>query len=63
VVTQTRQSSRAQTIGLSDEIGSPEPGKKADPILVDMTSPNLSPVIDTPVRNIVPNLGLRGKLL
>lgn len=46
----------AQAIGLDDEIGSLEPGKKADLILVDLTRPNLSPVLDIPIRNIVPNL-------
>ena len=46
----------AQAIGLGDEIGSLEPGKQADLILVDLTALNLSPVLETPVRNIVPNL-------
>jgi len=46
----------AQAIGLGDEIGSLEAGKQADLILVDLTALNLSPVLDAPVRNIVPNL-------
>jgi 5-methylthioadenosine/S-adenosylhomocysteine deaminase len=46
----------ARAIGLGDEIGSLAPGKQADLILVDLKSPNLSPVIEEPVRNIVPNL-------
>jgi len=50
----------AQAIGLGDEIGSLEPGKQADLIVVDLTAPNLSPVMDVPVRNIVPNLVYAG---
>jgi 5-methylthioadenosine/S-adenosylhomocysteine deaminase len=46
----------AQAIGLGDEIGSLEVGKQADLILVDLSALNLSPVLDAPVRNIVPNL-------
>ncbi|MEJ5200465.1 MAG: amidohydrolase family protein [Anaerolineae bacterium] len=46
----------AAAIGLGDQIGSLEPGKQADLILVDLTALNLSPVLDAPIRNIVPNL-------
>jgi 5-methylthioadenosine/S-adenosylhomocysteine deaminase len=46
----------AQAIGLGDEIGSLETGKQADLVLVDLTALNLSPVLEAPVRNIVPNL-------
>lgn len=46
----------ARAIGLGEEIGSLEVGKKADLILVDLTQPCLSPVILAPVRNVVPNL-------
>jgi len=50
----------ARAIGLGDEVGSLEAGKQADLILVDLTAPNLSPVIEMPVRNIVPNLVYAG---
>jgi 5-methylthioadenosine/S-adenosylhomocysteine deaminase len=46
----------ARTIGLGDEIGSLEEGKKADLIMIDMRQPALCPVILSPIRNIVPNL-------
>ena len=46
----------ARAIGLADQVGSLEAGKQADLILVDLTQPNLSPVLQDPIRNIVPNL-------
>ncbi len=48
----------AQAIGLGKKngIGSLEAGKQADLILMDLSALNLSPVLDAPVRNIVPNL-------
>ena len=46
----------AQAVGLGDEVGSLEVGKQADLILVDLGVPNLAPVLDAPVRNLVPNL-------
>lgn len=50
----------AQAIGLGDQIGSLEPGKQADIIIVDLTEPNLLPILSEPVRTIVPNLVYAG---
>lgn len=46
----------ARAIGLDNRIGSLEPGKQADLIIVDVDTPNLLPIIDAPVRTLVPNL-------
>jgi len=46
----------ARAIGLGDQIGSLEPGKQADLILVDLGQLNLAPTVRAPIRNIVPNL-------
>jgi 5-methylthioadenosine/S-adenosylhomocysteine deaminase len=46
----------ARAIGLDHEIGSLKEGKKADIIIIDLDSPNICPIITSPVRNIVPNL-------
>ena len=50
----------AQAIGLGDRIGSLETGKPADLIIVDVNTPNLLPMIDSPVRTLVPNLVYAG---
>ena len=50
----------AQAIGLGHEVGSLEVGKKADLIVVDLSEPNLLPVLQEPVRTIVPNLVYAG---
>ena len=50
----------AQAVGLGDEVGSLEVGKQADLILVDLSAPNLTPALDTPIRTIVPNLVYAG---
>jgi 5-methylthioadenosine/S-adenosylhomocysteine deaminase len=44
----------ARALGLDDEIGSLEPGKRADVTVVDLESPHLSPVLGAD--NVVPNL-------
>lgn len=46
----------ARAVGLGDEVGSLEEGKQADLILVNLRAPHLSPVLQSPIRNIVPNL-------
>jgi 5-methylthioadenosine/S-adenosylhomocysteine deaminase len=50
----------AQAIGLGGEVGSLEEGKQADLVLVDLTELNLTPVLEVPVRNLVPNLVCAG---
>ena len=42
----------AETLGIADRVGSLEPGKKADIILVDMLNPLLTPTMD-PLTSIV----------
>jgi 5-methylthioadenosine/S-adenosylhomocysteine deaminase len=50
----------ARAIGLGEETGSLEVGKQADLIVVDLKALNLSPVLEAPIRNIVPNLVYAG---
>ncbi|NHJ47078.1 MAG: amidohydrolase family protein [Asgard group archaeon] len=46
----------ASVLGLDKIIGSLEVGKKADFITIDLESPNLTPAVDKPFRNYIPNL-------
>jgi len=46
----------AKAVGLGDQLGSLDPGKLADVIIVDLAQPGLSPHLEYPVRNVVPNL-------
>ncbi|MCB0047147.1 MAG: amidohydrolase family protein [Caldilineaceae bacterium] len=50
----------ARAIGLDDRIGSLEAGKQADLILADLTALNLTPVLQDPIRTLVPNLVYAG---
>lgn len=46
----------ARAIGLSKSIGSLAHGKQADLILVDLSELSFSPMVQEPIRNILPNL-------
>jgi 5-methylthioadenosine/S-adenosylhomocysteine deaminase len=46
----------ANTLGLSEKIGSIELGKKADIILINLKVPHLMPILMKPVRNVAPNI-------
>lgn len=46
----------AESLNISEKVGSIAPGKEADLLFIDLKSPALNPVINSPLRNIVPNL-------
>lgn len=46
----------AKALGLGDQIGSLEPGKRADIIILDLKKPHMTPILHSPVRNIAPNI-------
>ncbi len=46
----------AKVLGLEEQIGTLEEGKKADIITIDLCHPHLAPVITHPFKNFVPNL-------
>ncbi len=55
-VLQFATSKAAEALNISDKVGSIAPGKEADLIFIDLKSPALTPVINSPLRNLVPNL-------
>ena len=46
----------AEVLGLEKKIGSLEVGKQADVITVDLEKLNLTPIVDKPFKNFIPNL-------
>jgi 5-methylthioadenosine/S-adenosylhomocysteine deaminase len=46
----------AKTLGLEKKIGSIEKGKQADLIIINLKRPQMTPILSTPIRNVVPNL-------
>jgi len=46
----------AYAVGLGDKVGSLEPGKKADVILLDLKVPHMTPIIHNPMNNIASNI-------
>ena len=46
----------AQALCLGDQVGSLKEGKLADLIVIDLSAPQLNPIMEAPVRNLIPNL-------
>ena len=46
----------ARAMGMGHVIGSLEPGKKADMIMLDLEVPQMTPLVWDPVSNLIPNL-------
>ena len=46
----------AATLGMEDKIGSLRKGKLADIIIVDLSAAHMNPILEYPIRNIIPNL-------
>ncbi|WP_035321766.1 amidohydrolase family protein [Peribacillus kribbensis] len=46
----------AKALGLDHQVGSLVTGKKADMLIINLEAPSMSPIITSPIRNIVPNL-------
>lgn len=46
----------AAALGMEEQIGSLRPGKLADVIVVDLSAPHMNPILEYPVRNLIPNL-------
>ncbi len=46
----------ARVLGLDKSIGSLEVGKQADIITINLTNLNLTPIVEKPIRNFIPNL-------
>ncbi|MFW9925122.1 MAG: amidohydrolase family protein [Candidatus Thorarchaeota archaeon] len=46
----------ANILGLENKIGSLEIGKQADIITIDFNKPNLTPIIERPFHNFIPNI-------
>ena len=46
----------ARALRLDDKVGSLKEGKLADVIIIDLTATTMTPVLEDPIRNIIPNL-------